>query len=102
VLANQKDSSSKVDGSRDENNSVCGYTRLDRIRNVVIIEKVRVALIEGKMMESRLRWFGHVRRRSVNEPVRRCEKINVLCIIEEGGGDRRRVGIRSLGVIWLI
>ena len=28
------------------------------------------------MRESRLRWFGHVKRRSVAAPVRRCERIN--------------------------
>jgi len=49
---------------------ICGYTRLDRIRNMVIRE-VGVAPIEEKMRESRLRWFGYVRRRSANELVRR-------------------------------
>ena len=29
------------------------------------------------MREIRLRWFGHVRRRSVDTLVRRCERINV-------------------------
>ena len=32
--------------------------------------------IEDKMRESRLRWFGYVKRRSV-KLVRRCEMINV-------------------------
>ena len=49
---------------------MCGFTRLDRIRNEVIREKVGVALIEEKLRETRLRWFGHVKRRSENEPVR--------------------------------
>jgi len=57
---------------------MCGYTRLDRIRNVVIIERVAVAPLEGKLRETRLRWFGHVKRRSVDAPVRRCEAINLL------------------------
>ena len=35
-----------------------------------------MATIEEKMRESRLRWFGHVKRRSVPAPVRRCESIN--------------------------
>jgi len=43
---------------------MCGYTRLDRIRNVVIRDQVRVALLEDKLREIRLRWFGHVKRRS--------------------------------------
>ena len=29
------------------------------------------------MRESRLRWFGHVRRRSVDDPVKRCESISL-------------------------
>ncbi|KAL6507853.1 hypothetical protein OROGR_024048 [Orobanche gracilis] len=52
---------------------MCGHTKKDRLRNEVIREKVRVASIEYKMMENRLRWFGHVRRRPVEAPVRRLE-----------------------------
>jgi len=57
---------------------MCGYTRLDRIRNVVIRERVGVAPLEDKLRETRLRWFGHVKRRSVSAPVRRCEAIHIL------------------------
>jgi len=53
-----------------------GYTRMDRIRNEVIRDLVKVAPIEDKMRETRLRWFGHVKRRSVDAPVRSCERIN--------------------------
>ncbi|KAL6521744.1 hypothetical protein OROGR_018313 [Orobanche gracilis] len=49
---------------------MCGHTKKDRLRNEVIREKVRVASIEDKMMENRLRWFGHVSRRPVDAPVR--------------------------------
>ena len=56
---------------------LCGYTRLDKIRNEVIRDLVKVAPIEDKFRESRLRWFGHVKRRSVEAPVRRCETINI-------------------------
>jgi len=56
---------------------MCGYSRLDRIRNEVIRDFVKVVPIEDKMRESRLRWFGHVKRRSVDAPVRRCERINL-------------------------
>ncbi|KAG5577315.1 hypothetical protein H5410_057449 [Solanum commersonii] len=45
----------------------------DKIRNEVIREKVGVASVVDKLREARLRWFGHVKRRGANAPVRRCE-----------------------------
>ena len=36
-----------------------------------------MAPIEEKMRESRLRWFDHVKRRSMAAPVRRCELIDL-------------------------
>jgi len=79
VLAYQEDSSPKADGSEMRMiRWMCGYTRLDRIRNVVIRKQVGVAPLEDKLRETRLRWFGHVKRRSVGAPVRRCEAIHLL------------------------
>ena len=49
---------------------MCGFTRLSKMRNVMISEKARVALIEDKMRETRQRCFEHVKRRSVDAPVR--------------------------------
>jgi len=57
---------------------MCGHMRFDRIANGVIRSKTGVAPIEDKMREARLRWFGHIRRRSMDAPVRRCEKIDRL------------------------
>jgi len=37
-----------------------------------------VASIEDKMRDVRLRWFGHLRRRPRDVPVRRCEIIECL------------------------
>ncbi|KAL6584159.1 hypothetical protein OROMI_003448 [Orobanche minor] len=62
---------------------MCGHTKKDRLRNEVIREKVRVASIEDKMMENRLRWFGHVRRRPVDAPVRRLESWGTSNIVKE-------------------
>ena len=56
---------------------MCGFTRIDRIRNGVIRDLAKVAPIEDEMRETRLRWFGHVKRRSVEAPVRRCKMINI-------------------------
>ena len=49
---------------------ICGHTRKDRIRNDDIREKVGVAPIEEKLVQHRLRWYGHVQRRPPDAPVR--------------------------------
>ena len=56
---------------------MCGNTRRDKVRNEDIRTKIGVASIEEKMRENRLRWFGHVRRRLIDAPVRRVERINL-------------------------
>jgi hypothetical protein len=43
--------------------SICGHTRLDRVRNDDIRDRLGLAPIEEKIMQHRLRWFGHVHRR---------------------------------------
>ena len=51
---------------------MCGFTRLDRISNGVsrgLAEVAPMGPIEEKMMESRLRWFGHMKSRSAAAPV---------------------------------
>jgi hypothetical protein len=47
----------------------CGHTRRDRVRNDDIRDKVGVT-IEEKLIQHRLRWFGHVQRRPPEAPVR--------------------------------
>jgi len=56
---------------------MCGFMRVDRIRNEVIRNLAKVAPIEDKMKETRLRLFGHVKKRSVDAPMRRCELIDI-------------------------
>ncbi|KAL6508131.1 hypothetical protein OROHE_021673 [Orobanche hederae] len=68
---------------------MCGHTKNDRLRNEVIREKVRVASIEEKMMENRLRWFGHVRRRPVDAPVRRLESWGTSNIVKGRGRPKK-------------
>ncbi|CAO1939222.1 unnamed protein product [Urochloa humidicola] len=48
----------------------CGHTRRDRVRNEDIRDRVGVAPIEEKLVQHRLRWFGHVQRRPPEAPVR--------------------------------
>ncbi|XP_070018008.1 uncharacterized protein [Nicotiana sylvestris] len=64
---------------------MCGHTRLDKIKNEDIRVKVGVVPIEDRMREVRLRWFGRVRRRSMDTPVRRCERL-ALTGVRKGRG----------------
>ena len=54
---------------------MCRHTRKDRVRNEIIREKVRVASVENKLREVRLRWFRHMMRRGSDASVRRCETL---------------------------
>ncbi|KAL5146225.1 Pachytene checkpoint protein 2 [Glycine soja] len=54
---------------------MCGKTRQDKIRNEAIRERVGVAPIVEKIVENRLRWFGHVERRPVHSVVRRVDQM---------------------------
>ncbi|KAF3645697.1 DNA-directed RNA polymerases II, IV and V subunit 11 [Capsicum annuum] len=47
---------------------MCGLTRENRVRNEIIREKMRVASVEDKIREGRLRWFGQ----ACDEEGRRC------------------------------
>ena len=55
---------------------ICGHARLDKIRNEVIRDKIGVASIEDKIREARLRQFDQIRRRSMDAPVKRYEKLD--------------------------
>lgn len=45
---------------------MCGVTRLDKIRNEYVRGSLGVRDIADKIQESRLRWYGHVKRRPPN------------------------------------
>ena len=47
-----------------------GHTIKNRIHNEHIRERVGVISIAKKMVENRLKWFGHVQRRELDEPVK--------------------------------
>ncbi|XP_070050175.1 uncharacterized protein [Nicotiana tomentosiformis] len=68
---------------------MCGHTRLDKIRNEDIQKKVSVAPMDDKMREVMLRWFGHVRRRSIDAPVRRCGRLTLAGIMKGRGRPKK-------------
>lgn len=55
-----------------------GHTRRDRIRHKDILDKVEVAPMVDKMRETRLRWFGHLKRRCTDAPVKRCDRLTMM------------------------
>nr|XP_009594785.1 craniofacial development protein 2-like [Nicotiana tomentosiformis] len=61
----------------EQNDSDVYEQGLEQIRNEVILDKVGMASVEDKMWEARLRWFGRVKKRGTNAPVRRCERLSL-------------------------
>ncbi|WMV49603.1 hypothetical protein MTR67_042988 [Solanum verrucosum] len=56
---------------------LCGHTRSDKIRNDDIWFKVGVAFMVDRMSKVRLGWFGHVKRRCADAPMRLCERLTL-------------------------
>ena len=48
---------------------ICGHTRMDRVRNDDIRDRLEVASIEEKLVQHWLRWFCHIQRRPPETPV---------------------------------
>ena len=48
---------------------ICGHTRMDRVRNHDIRDRLGIAPIEEKLVQHRLMWFGHVQMRPLEAPV---------------------------------
>ena len=61
---------------------IYGHTRIDRVRNDDIRDRLGVAPIEEKLVQHRLRWFDHVQRRPPEAPVY-CGVLSKLIICEE-------------------
>jgi hypothetical protein len=49
---------------------ICGNIRKDRVQNDDIRERLRVAPVKEKLVQHRLRWFGHIQRMSAKALVR--------------------------------
>jgi hypothetical protein len=64
---------------------ICGHTRGDRVQNDDIRERLGVAPVEEKLMQHRLRWFGHIQRRPAEAPIRNG-------VIRQTGNEKRGRG----------
>jgi hypothetical protein len=49
---------------------ICGHTRRDRVRNDDIRERLEMTPVEKKLVQHRLRWFGHIQWRPAEAPIR--------------------------------
>ena len=64
---------------------IYGHTRMDRVRNDDIHDRLDVAPIEEKLVQHQLRWFGHVQRRPLEAPVH-CGVISQANNLRRGRG----------------
>jgi hypothetical protein len=48
---------------------ICGHTRRDRARNDDIRERLGMVPVVEKLMQHRLRWFGHMQWRPAEAPI---------------------------------
>jgi len=70
---------------------MCGKTSWDKIRNDDIREGVGIAPIVEKMVETRIRLFGHVERRPVNFVDRRVDQTEGSQITRGRGRPRKTI-----------
>ena len=66
------------------------HTRKDKLQNSYIWNRVGVAPIEEKIIETRLRWFGHVQRRPPEALVRKVDQM-VFSPIRKCRGRSKRI-----------
>jgi len=68
-----------------------GKTRRDKIRNDTIRGRVGVAPIVEKLVENRLKWFGHVERRPVDSVIRRVDQMEESQVKRGRGRPRKTI-----------
>lgn len=73
---------------------MCSVTRIFKIRNEYIIESLSVTNIAEKIIENRLKLFGLVERKNINNMVKKVGKLKV-----EGNRGRSRPQKKWMGVI---
>jgi hypothetical protein len=68
---------------------ICGNTRIDRVQNDGIHERLRVTPVEEKLVQHRFRWFEHIQQRSIEAPIR-------SGVIRRSGNEKRDRGRPNL------
>ncbi|KAI0497184.1 hypothetical protein KFK09_020406 [Dendrobium nobile] len=68
---------------------ISGFTLRDRIQNEHRREKIGVALVEDKIRESNLKWFGRIKRRPSNDPVRKVDVLDLTYVKKDRGRPKK-------------
>ena len=63
---------------------MCDNTLMDRIKNHEFRDRLGVAPISAKVRENRLRWFGHVHKKTFDALVRRIKSIIIEVEVDLG------------------
>jgi hypothetical protein len=66
---------------------ICAHTRRDRTQNDDIHERLGVTPVEEKLVQHRLRWFGHIQQRPAKAPIRNR-------VIRRTGNKKRQMTIK--------
>ena len=64
---------------------ICRHTRKDRVQNEDMHDRVGVAPIEEKLLQHRLRWFGHIQCRPPEAPMH-SGRLNCADNVKRGRG----------------
>jgi exonuclease III len=85
--------------------SMVGKTRKDKIRNEAIRERVGVEKLQGRIENSRMRWYGHMKRMDQDRIPRRMHEMEMEGTRPRGRPRRRwlsqiRKGVEDRGQVW--
>jgi len=70
------------------------FTFRDRMQNEHIREQVGVASVANKIKERRLIWFGHIKCRPFDDPVRRVDVL-YLAYVKRGRGRPKETRLKK-------
>ena len=70
---------------------MCGHTIKDKLRNEIIRVEFEVVPIIEKLVETCLRWLGHVQRRPMDAPVHRVDQMVENPIIQRKDRQKKTI-----------
>ena len=82
---------------------MCGVRLVYRVSTDVLWDRVSVVLkIKHMIIQSRLRWYGHVMRGDISSQIHEVMEVEITRKRKKGcKGNRGRVGKEGFGTIWL-